>query len=74
MVKFGSVLIVGSILALVSYAAYYLIRALFLASGISLVLNLALPAVLLGFALLVAAVVRDRLREHRGEHFEGVEH
>ena len=73
MVKVGAVLIVGSILALLGYAAYYLVQAFF-ASGVSLVLRLALPAALLGLTLLVVAVVRDRMREHKGEHFEGVDH
>ena len=73
MVKAGTVLIVGSILALLGYAAYFLFRALFLAAGVSLIIRLALPAVFVGFVLLVVAVVRDRLRERRREHFEGVE-
>ncbi len=68
------VLLVVGALALLGFAGYYLFRALFVGAGVSLVVRLALPAMLLGLAVLVAAVVRDRLRDGRREHFEGVEH
>ena len=74
MVKAGAILIAGSGLALLGYAAYFLFQAFFVATGVSLIIRLAVPAALVGLALLVLAVIRDRLRESHREHFQEVEH
>ena len=71
MVKVGAVLMVGGLAALVGYAVYLLFRALFL-EDVSLIVQIAVPAALVGLALLMIAVVRDRLRKRRGEQFKEV--
>jgi hypothetical protein len=73
MVKVGTFLILASVLALLGYGAYSVFR-LLLAEGVALIVWLAVPTALGGVALLVLAVVRDRLRERRREHFEEVGH
>ena len=75
MVKFGSALLLVGIAVLGGYAFFLILRALFSAwASVPIILQVGVPAVLAGLGLLMAVVVRDRLREHRRESFNGVKH
>ena len=73
MVTLGSALLLIGIAILGGYALYLILRALFSAwASVPIVLQIGVPAVLAGFGLLMAVVVRDRLRENRQDRFNGV--
>ena len=74
MVKMGAALLAigGGVLA--AYLLYRLLRLLYIEDDVSLIVQIATPVALIGILLLVVAVVWDRLRAPRKEHFEEVKH
>ncbi len=75
MVKVGTALLLVGITVLAGYAFFLILRALFSAwASVPIILQIGVPAVLAGLGLLMAAVVRDRLRERSRERFNGVKH
>ena len=74
MVKGGAVLLVLGGGALAGYALYHLFRVVYTARDVPLIVQVATPVALVGLVLLVVAVVRDRVRARRREHFEEMEH
>lgn len=60
--------------ALTGYGAYHVFQALYVETDVPVVLKVATPIALVGCILLLAAVVRDRVRARREERFEGVRH
>ena len=73
MVKVGLALLAVGVGTLFGYVVYVLLRGLYTKPDAPLVLQVVVPVALVGLALLVAAVVRDRLRTLRGETFKEVE-
>ena len=73
MVKAGAVLLVLGAGALVGYVLYTVLRLLYTTENVPLVVQVAVPAVLLGLVLVVAAVIRDRIRARRREDLQEVE-
>jgi len=73
MVKVGAVLLVLGAGALVGYVLYTVLRLLYTSENVPLVVQVAVPAVLLGLVLVVAAVIRDRIRARRREDLQEVE-
>ncbi len=75
MTRVGAALLLVGIAVLGGYAFFLILRALFSAwASVPIILQIGVPTVLAGFGLLMAAVVRDRLREYRRERFNGVNH
>ncbi len=74
MAKAGAVLLVLGGGAILGYILYRFLWLLYTAHDVPLIIQVAVPVALVGFVLLVVAVVRDRLRASRRERFEEVEH
>lgn len=75
MIRVGAALLLVGIAVLGGYAFFLILRALLSAwASVPIILQIGVPAVLVGLGLLMAAVVRDRLREYRRERFSGVKH
>ena len=74
MVKAGVVLLVLGGGTLAGYVLYLFFLGLYTKPDAPLIFKVATPVALVGFVLLVAAVIRDRLHARQRERFEGVEH
>lgn len=73
LVRIGAVLVVGGLAVAGVYWLWLVARAFFRSHEVPLVLKVALPAIGAGLLLLLAAVVRERVRAARKEHFKEVE-
>ncbi|MBI2873028.1 MAG: hypothetical protein HYY00_07575 [Chloroflexi bacterium] len=73
MLRLGAALAIAGVGALAGYVLYYFLRLIYTARDVPLVIKAAVPVALLGVLLVLAALVRERLRSRRKEHFEGVE-
>ena len=60
-------------LTLVGYGFYSLFRFFVSESTIPLAIRVAIPVVIVGFLVLFAVVLWDRIRKRRTEKFEGIE-
>ena len=74
MVKAGATLLVVGVGALVGYWLYILFVALYIAGDVPLLVRIAIPMVLLGLVVLVAALAWDRLRARAHEHLKEIEY
>ena len=69
----GLGLLLIGLAGLLGVGVYYALEALFTSGEIPLAIRLSVAAAVAGFLVLVASVVRDRIRESRNERFEEVD-
>lgn len=69
----GGLLIVG-MLVLVGYAVYYLSRDFFGSPDVPVAVQIAVPAIVVGAIILLAAAIADRVRRRKRERFEEVDY
>ncbi len=74
MVKAGTLLAGLGAGALLGYAMYELVRALYTTGDAPLTVQVAVPVALVGVTLIAIVVVRDRLKARRRERFREMEH
>ena len=74
MVKTGAILLVLGAGALVGYGLYTMLCLLYTSKDAPLVIQIAVPVALLGLTLIVATVIRDRVKTRSIENFEEVRH
>ena len=73
MQNIGLGLLLIGLAGMLGVGVYYALEALFASDDMPLVLRLSITAVIVGFVLLVASVIRDRIRESKTERFEEVD-
>ena len=71
--KTGLILVGIGGATLLTYIGYYYVTLFLLNPVIPLIIRLALTAIPLGFLLVLASLVRERLRDKKREDFKGVE-
>ena len=69
----GLGLLLVGLAGLLGVGVYYALEALFASNEIPLAIRLSVAAAVAGFLVLVASVIRDRIRENRNERFEEVD-
>lgn len=69
----GFGLLVIGLAGLIGAGVYYALVGLFGSADVPLVIRISIVAVAAGFVVLIAAVIRDRIRESRSERFEEVD-
>lgn len=69
----GLGLLLLGLAGLLGVGVYYALEALFASNEIPLAIRLSIAAVVAGFLVLVASVIRDRIRESKNERFEEVD-
>ena len=74
MTRIGIVLILIGFVALLGYAVYSLLVAIYSTEDIPLIIKLAVPILIGGLTVLIVSVVRDRLRDRRNEKFKEVKY
>ena len=67
----GSMAATGA-LVLVGYCVYYLSKVFFGSRSVPLPIQIAIPAIVVGFLLVLGAVLLERLRSRKQEQFEEV--
>ena len=72
--KAGATLFVIGISVLSAYWFYGIFSALYTEKDIPILIRVAVPVIILGLLLLITALGWDRLRAHKRENFEEVEH
>lgn len=70
----GGILVAVGVAAISAYGVFTLARELFRDPETPIVLLVALPAVAIGFIVLLAAAVHHRIRQRREEDFSGVDY
>lgn len=63
------VLVIGGSIVLFGYGTYFSIKDFFSEPDIPIAVKIATPAVIVGVLMLLAAVLKDRLRERKAEVF-----
>ena len=74
MTKTGAILLLVGGGGVVAYVFYLVFQGLYTSPDVHLVFKIGLPVALVGVALLLASVVRDRLKAKGEERFEEVLH
>ena len=69
----GLGLLLLGLAGLLGVGVYYALEALFASDEIPLAIRLSIVAVVAGFLVLAASVIRDRIRESKSERFEEVD-
>ena len=69
----GLGLLLLGLVGLLGVGVYYALRELFAADEVPFLIRLSIAAVIVGFVVLMASVVRDRIRESKSERFEEVD-
>ncbi len=69
----GLGLLLVGLAGLLGVGVYYALAELFAAAEVPLAIRLSLFAVVVGFLVLAASVIRDRIRESKTERFEEVD-
>ena len=69
----GYVLAILGAAALVLYAAYYFVVGFLLDPDISLIVRVAVTGIVVGGLLVIASLIRERMRDQRRESFREVE-
>ena len=72
--KAGIVVLLAGIVGLIAYGVYGLVVAMYGESGVPIVIKIAVPAVVVGLALVLIGTIRDRIRDRRGEDFKEVKY
>lgn len=74
MIRLGFFLVGLGTVSIVLYVTYHVLGGLLFGAGVPMVMRFGVPAVLVGFSILIMAVVRDRLRASKGELPDEVDH
>ncbi len=69
----GLGLLLLGLAGLLGVGVYYALSELFAADEVPFLIRLSIAAAVVGFVVLMASVVRDRVRESRTERFEEVD-
>ena len=73
MAKVGIALSLISLGVFIIYGVYSLLSVIYNESDVPLVLRISIPVMVTGVAMLLIAVVRERLADRKRENFKGVE-
>ena len=73
MQNIGLGLLLIGLVGLLGYWVFTVLAVVFADAGIPFFIRLSLSAVIVGFVVLMASVVRDRIRESKSERFEEVD-
>ena len=60
-------------LTIVGYLSYLLFRHFLFSRAIPVAIKVAIPAIFLGFVILLGLVLWENIRRRRTEHFEGID-
>lgn len=74
MIRVGVALTLIGAGALLAYGLYELFRQLYTEPDVPLLLKVATPLALTGIAMVIGAIVRERLQARRSEQFEEVDY
>ncbi len=69
----GLGLLLLGLVGLLGVGVYYALAELFADDEVPFAVRLSVAAVIIGFVVLMASVIRDRIRESRAERFEEVD-
>ena len=72
-VRLGGLMVLAGALVVLGYGVYYFSKVFFGSHDIPLPVRVAVPAVVVGFLLVMVAVLLERLRSGKREKFEEVE-
>ena len=70
----GGILVVAGALALLGYGLYYSTQEFFGSTDVPLLVQVAVPAVVVGVVVLLGTVLVERVRRRKRERFEEVEY
>lgn len=73
MLELGAFLILAGLGALLGYAGYYFGRSFFTSDSVPLPVRVAVPAIVVGFLLLLAGVIWERFRRFREREEKEIE-
>ena len=72
--RLGEIFALTGLGVLVLYASFHILRSLLFGLNAPLIVRLAILATVIGTAILLASVIRDRLKSSTDENFEKTEH